>query len=159
MAKLLMPLMSGSASGQFAHSIVYDKRGYARKYVIPTNPKTTAQGDVRIILASIQEIIKHLNTATRQSLRATHGYRWNSVLIGLVIGKDQTAWSATHTTWDAAQPADRTAATDYAAQYCTQPGLGYQTEAIELGMAAFAVLHAIGTVSTVTAVATSNVLE
>ena len=50
MAKLTGPLMSLSASGQFASTIVYATwKGikYARAYVIPENPNTSAQQVIR----------------------------------------------------------------------------------------------------------------
>jgi len=53
MAKLTGPLMSFTASGKLADTIVYfGWKGIAcvRQFVIPANPQSAAQGDQRIIL-------------------------------------------------------------------------------------------------------------
>lgn len=53
MAKVTGPLQSFSASGQIAKSIVFGAwKGvnYVRKYVIPANPQSSAQGDTRIMV-------------------------------------------------------------------------------------------------------------
>lgn len=53
MAKVTGPLMSMSASGKIANSIVFAAwKGvnYVRQYVIPSNPQSSGQGDQRIIV-------------------------------------------------------------------------------------------------------------
>ena len=35
MAKVINPLLSGSASGQLGHMMTFDKRGFVRQYVVP----------------------------------------------------------------------------------------------------------------------------
>jgi len=56
MAKVTMPLLSGSASGKIADALVFmtsKGRNIVRQFVIPANPKTTGQGDARIILGGL----------------------------------------------------------------------------------------------------------
>lgn len=56
MAKVTMPLLSGSASGKIADALVFmtsKGRNIVRQFVIPANPKTTGQGDTRIILGGL----------------------------------------------------------------------------------------------------------
>lgn len=53
MAKVTGPLMSMSASGKLADAIVFftwKGRNVVRQYLIPSNPKSTAQGDQRIFI-------------------------------------------------------------------------------------------------------------
>jgi len=56
MAKVTMPLLSGSASGKIADALVFmtsKGRNIVRQFVIPANPQTTGQGDARIIMGGI----------------------------------------------------------------------------------------------------------
>ena len=58
MAKLTGPLMSMTASGKFANSIVFvqAKSGpVARQFVIPSNPKSASQTGVRAMMAWISQ--------------------------------------------------------------------------------------------------------
>jgi len=50
MAKVISPLFSIEARGQFGKALVFSKWKdilYCRKYVIPSNPNTTAQNQLR----------------------------------------------------------------------------------------------------------------
>lgn len=82
MAKVINPLLSMQASGKFANSIVFDKRGIAREYVVPANPQTTNQMLVRNKLGDIQRSLKLLGVVLRTELKAGFGYRWNSLIVG-----------------------------------------------------------------------------
>lgn len=56
MAKVTGPLFSMTASGQLGKAIVYASwKGieYVREYLIPANPKTANQGDVRLVLGGL----------------------------------------------------------------------------------------------------------
>jgi hypothetical protein len=53
MAKVTGPLMSMSASGKLADSIVFftwKGRNVVRQFLIPANPQSTAQGDQRVVM-------------------------------------------------------------------------------------------------------------
>jgi hypothetical protein len=59
MAKLTAPLLSFGGAGQLAKSMVYASwKGipYARRYVIPANPRTTAQQVTRNMFKSLNQI-------------------------------------------------------------------------------------------------------
>lgn len=56
MAKVVMPLMSASASGKFAKSIVaFGWKGInvMRQLVTPANPQSAGQGNIRVILGNL----------------------------------------------------------------------------------------------------------
>jgi hypothetical protein len=117
MAKVINPLLSGSASGQLGHMMTFDKRGFVRQYVVPGNPQTVNQMTQRNTLGDIQRELKDLGATLRGQLKSGFGYRWNSVIIGELLanggaqlaaytaefavfgGTDQTAWTtADHAT-------------------------------------------------------------
>lgn len=59
MAKLTGPLMSVSASGKFAGTMVFAAwkgRAYARQYVIPANPKSAGQTGVRALMRFLAQV-------------------------------------------------------------------------------------------------------
>lgn len=61
MAKVTAPLLSFGARGQIAKTMVIGSwRGvrYAREYVVPANPRTTAQQAVRTLFAYLREMWK-----------------------------------------------------------------------------------------------------
>jgi hypothetical protein len=65
MAKVTGPLLSLRAQGQIGKSQVYASwRGvpYARQHVIPSNPQSSKQTDVRGCFSSIQDLWKRLGT-------------------------------------------------------------------------------------------------
>lgn len=137
MAKTTGALFSIEASGQFAKTIVFDKRGLARVYKIPANPKTTAQGDQRQRMANIQRAIGAVGTLSAVNVgfafltgyksKIPQSYRWQSQLLGDATkaadyAASVTAWAALDSTakgnWNtAATTAGITAvAIDYAAE-------------------------------------------
>lgn len=68
MAKVVAPLLSFGGSGQIGKSIVFGTwRGidYARRYVIPANPKSTSQTFQRACFGTLREIWKRLDTDGR----------------------------------------------------------------------------------------------
>jgi hypothetical protein len=101
MAKVIGPLMSTSASGQFAHAMTFDKRGFVREYVVPFNPKSTSQMTTRNALGDIQRELKTLGLKPRGELKAGLGYRWNSLVIAELMANDQAAFLAYIAEWDA----------------------------------------------------------
>lgn len=94
MAKVTGPLMSIEASGQFAKSITFDKRGFARGYTTPSNPRTVSQQATRLAMKAAQTIAKHLGSAAREKLRQTYGYRWNAQLLGAALGTNLENYNA-----------------------------------------------------------------
>ncbi len=68
MARLTAPLLSLDARGQIGEAIVFSGwKGikYARQYVIPANPQTTAQQEVRGVFSTLSEIWKRLPVTGR----------------------------------------------------------------------------------------------
>jgi len=94
MAKVINPLLSGSASGQLGHMMTFDKRGYVRQYVVPANPQTVNQMAVRNTLGDLQRSLKTLGTILRGELKSGFGPRWNSVIIGELMANDNAALDA-----------------------------------------------------------------
>ncbi|SRR6266498_1648511 len=94
MAKVINPLLSGSASGQFGHMMTFDKRGIVRAYVVPANPQTEAQQTVRNTLGDLQRSLKLLGPQLRGELKSQFGYRWNSVIIGELMSNGNSALDA-----------------------------------------------------------------
>lgn len=101
MAKVIGPLFSQEARGQFGKSLVFTRRrgqNIVRGYAIPSNPQTADQIKVRIILATVGLITKrvratdweYLNNAQtwRQfwGTRVTTGEVWNSALGKAMLG-------------------------------------------------------------------------
>lgn len=117
MAKVINPLLSGSASGQLGHMMVFLKTGVVRQYVVPSNPKTVAQMLQRNSMGDLQRELKDLGPVLRAELKTAFGPRWNSSIIGELLanggaalatytaeftaftGGEKTAWeTADHTT-------------------------------------------------------------
>src|SRR3990172_13388437 len=94
MAKVINPLLSGSASGQIGHMMTFDKRGYVRLYVVPLNPQSVNQMAVRNTLGDLQRSLKTLGAILRAQLKAGFGYRWNSVIIGELKANDNAVLDA-----------------------------------------------------------------
>jgi hypothetical protein len=109
MAKTTGPLMSLSASGKFADSIVFQKNGYARKWLVPANPQTTGQMAVRNRMADIQSELKDLGLVLRGELKSGLGARWNSVIIKELMDNDHAALDAYVAEWNAFVAGDKTA--------------------------------------------------
>lgn len=94
MAKVINPLLSGTASGQLGHMMTFDKRGYVRKYVTPANPQSVNQMAVRNSLGDIQRELKLIGAVLRAELKSQFGYRWGSIIIGELMATDQAAYTA-----------------------------------------------------------------
>ena len=109
MAKVINPLLSGSASGQLGHMMTFDKRGFVRQYVTPSNPKTVDQMAVRNTMGDLQRALKLLGATLRAELKAQFGYRWNSVIIGELMANGNaslTAYTAEFTAFTSPQKAE-----------------------------------------------------
>jgi hypothetical protein len=88
MAKVTGPLHSDTASGTFNDTLTYDKRGYVRVRVIPANPQTAAQGDVRQKLLAVQKALSVIGATPIAQLKllAPISYRWNSFALQQAVG-------------------------------------------------------------------------
>lgn len=109
MAKVINPLLSGSASGQLGRMMTFDKRGFVRQYVVPSNPQTVNQMAVRNTLGDLQRTLKTLGAVLRAELKTAFGYRWNSVIIGELMANGNaalTAYTAEFTAFTAPQKAE-----------------------------------------------------
>jgi hypothetical protein len=94
MAKTKGPLMSLEASGKFAGTIVFDKRGYARILKVPANPQTVGQMATRNMLADIQAELKALGAVARAAVKTDLGYHWNALIIGELMKNDNAVYDA-----------------------------------------------------------------
>jgi len=94
MAKVINPLLSGSASGQLGHMMTFDKRGFVRQYVVPANPQSVNQMTVRNTLGDLQRCLKNLGATLRAELKSQFGYRWNSVIIGELMANNNAVLDA-----------------------------------------------------------------
>jgi len=101
MAKVTGGLFSLDASGKFANSLIFDRRGYVRTYRIPANPKTGSQGDVRLMLKSAQKAIKVCANDYLDLVKesAPTQYRWNSFMVSKILGKSHDTWDGAETAW------------------------------------------------------------
>ncbi len=109
MAKVINPLLSGSASGQFGGQMTFDRRGYVRKYVVPANPKSAGQMAVRGKLGDIQRELKLLGPILRAQLKSGLGYRWNSLIVSELMANGSAKWTALTTTYNAFSAGEKTA--------------------------------------------------
>jgi hypothetical protein len=108
MAKVINPLLSGSASGQLGGMMTFDKRGFVRQYVIPANPQTTAQMTQRNTLGDLQRELKDLGVTLRAEFKSAFGYRWNSVIIGELLANGGAQLAAYVAEWTAFGSTDKT---------------------------------------------------
>jgi hypothetical protein len=108
MAKVVMPLMSGQASGQFNQTLVFQKNNVVRTYVVPANPNSVDQQTVRNRLGDIQRELKTLGVDLRTHLPATLGAHWNSIIIKEICENDAAFWTAKKATYDAFQSGEKT---------------------------------------------------
>lgn len=147
MPKVTGPLMSMSASGTIGNTITFDKRGFVRQRVVPTNPQSEAQGNVRQMLLAVQKALTLLGASVILLVKsvAPTSYRWNSFLLQQVLGPSSAEFEASKTAY-AALTAPQRADWETAA---TTAGLVAQTipyasdDAISPGLALFAVSRAL----------------
>ena len=97
------PLFSMTASGTVGDNITFDKRGFVRQRVIPANPQSDAQGNVRQILLAIQKGLTRLGETVIASVKtvAPTSYRWNSFLVQLICGSSHAEFDASKTAFAA----------------------------------------------------------
>jgi hypothetical protein len=147
MAKVTGPLMSMSASGTIGGTITFDKRGFVRERVIPANPQTAPQGNVRQMLLAVQKCLKvlHLTAISAVSALAPTSYRWNSFLLAATIGPSSADFEASITAFNALTGGQKTSWDDRAITGgLTTREIAYADDpAITAGGALFAVSRAL----------------
>jgi hypothetical protein len=94
MAKVINPLLSGSASGQIGHMMTFQKNGIVRQYVTPANPQSVGQMAVRNTLKDVQASLKKLGAVLRAEFRTAFGARWNALIIGELTANGNAALDA-----------------------------------------------------------------
>jgi hypothetical protein len=96
MVVVTMPLMSGTASGSLGGAITFDKRGFVRQLVIPANPQSDAQGNVRQMLLAVQKGLTKLGETVIGDVKtvAPTAYRWNSFMVKQCIGPNSSEFEA-----------------------------------------------------------------
>lgn len=109
MAKVIGPLMSMTASGKFGGAIVFDKRGRARKYVVPANPQTAGQVTQRNKIRDLQSCLKQLGAVLRAELKSGFGYTWNTVIIKELLMNEGAQLTAYVGEWTAFEAGEKTA--------------------------------------------------
>ncbi len=111
MAKVTMPLLSGTASGKIAGSMVHfgwKGRAVVRQLVTPSNPKTGGQGDQRLALGTAGKALKVVqeDSAYIGFARAvtTSGQTWISWLAQYIVKNffpDASAYDTVHAAYAA----------------------------------------------------------
>lgn len=141
------PLMSLTASGTVADTITFDKRGFVRQRVIPANPQSGPQGNVRQMLLAVQRALTKLGATVIDAVKtvAPVTYRWNSFLLQQAIGPGSSEFEAARTAYAALTAAERTTWENAAtAAGLTEQVIPYATDApVSPGLALFAVSRAL----------------
>lgn len=147
MAKVTGPLMSMSASGTVGSTITFDKRGFVRERVIPANPQSDAQGNVRQMLLGVQKALSRIGATVITAVKsiAPVSYRWNAFLLQAAIGPNSSEFEASRTAYAALTAPQRDAWNLAAvALGLTDQSIIYATDApISAGLALFAVSRAL----------------
>jgi hypothetical protein len=147
MAKVTGPLMSMSASGTVGNTITFDKRGFVRQRVIPANPQSDSQGNVRQMLLGIQRGITKLGATVIAAVKTVSpvAYRWNSFLLQQVLGPGSSEFEASRTAFLALTTTQQdTWTTQAVAAGLTEQSITYASDdAISAGLALFAICRAL----------------
>lgn len=147
MAKVTGPLMSMTASGTVGGNITFDKRGFVRQRVIPANPRSDLQGNVRQMLLGVQKALSRIGATVIANVKtvAPIAYRWNAYLLQLSIGPNSSEFEASRTAFNALTAPER-AAWDAAAidLGLVEQSIVYATDpSISPGLAVFVVSRAL----------------
>jgi hypothetical protein len=147
MAKVQGPLMSMSASGTIGKSITFDKRGHVRNRVVPANPQSPDQGNVRQMLLGVQKAIKRVGATVIAAIKtlAPTSYRWNSFLLQAVLGAGSSEFIASRIAYLALSQAQRDSwEAEALALGLVDQSLVYASDpVISAGLALFAVSRAL----------------
>jgi hypothetical protein len=147
MAKVNGPLMSMEASGTIADTITFDRRGFVRTRVIPANPQTPEQGNVRQKLLAVQKALRFIGVTVVAAVKtlAPTSYRWNSYLLSQVLGANSSEFDASRVAFNALSAPERATWEDAAeALGMTEQSITYATDpAVTPGLALFAVARTL----------------
>jgi hypothetical protein len=147
MAKVTGPLMSMQASGTLGDTITFDKRGFVRNRVIPANPQSDAQGNVRQMLLGVQKALTKLGATVIAAVKtvAPTSYRWNSFLLQQALGANSSEFEASRTAFNALAPSEKALwETEAADAGLVEQVIPYATDpAISPGLALFVVARAL----------------
>lgn len=147
MAKVTGPLMSMSASGTVGGTVTFDKRGFVRQRVIPANPKSDIQGNVRQKLLGVQRALRVLGASVIAAVRslAPVAYRWNSYLLQQALGPGSSEFDASVTAYAALTSTQKDSwEADAIAAGLTDQTIDYASDdPITAGLALFAICRTL----------------
>jgi hypothetical protein len=147
MAKVKGGLFSMEASGTVGDTITFDKRGFVRTRVIPANPKSDAQGNVRQRLLAVQKALRHVGALVVAAIKtlAPTSYRWNAYIVSQIIGASGVEFAASLTAFAALSSDDKTAwETKATALGISTQGLDYASDPnITPGQVLFAIARTL----------------
>lgn len=147
MPKATGPLFSMSASGTLGKTITFDKRGFVRQRVIPANPKSDLQGNVRQMLLAVQKALSKLGQSVIDEAKtlAPVAYRWNAYLLQRALGPNSSEFEASRTAYAALTAPQRADwETEAAGVGLVEQVIEYASDpAITPGLALFAVARSL----------------
>lgn len=106
MPVVYLPLASAEAFGQVGEVIVYQGVS-VRKYVVPRDPRSGAQLDVRKLFFDINKVSKSMGDFLRAEARTKLGPRWHSVIYGHCKRDEGGFWSDAVTLWNGFSEVER----------------------------------------------------
>jgi hypothetical protein len=113
MARVTLPLLGVEATGKLGQAIVYMPIPHARqgltsvrKWLVPKNPKSESQGDVRLRTKAagygVSFIVDGATLQTQLEAVTPAGKIWNAYFLGQIFGKSFANIDAALTAWDTA---------------------------------------------------------
>ena len=113
MARVTLPLLGVEATGKLGQAIVYMPIPHARqgltsvrKWLVPKNPKSEDQGDVRLRTKAMGYGLSFINKtktlATQIKAATPAGKIWNAYFLGQAFGPDFQNIDAALVAWDTA---------------------------------------------------------
>ncbi len=143
MPKVYLPLGSAAASGQIGEMIVY-QGVMVRAYVVPTDPRTDAQLDVRHLFYDVTKMLKTLGLYGRGRLSGIFGPRWYTLAYKELTANGAEKMLAQSWHWNSCTEVQKDAwreAAPFAATY-SDPGELWMTMGLALQAWAFVQIHA-----------------
>lgn len=101
MAKTTGPLMSEKASGTFANTVTFTRRGVAHAKNSPGNQYTASRGNARQIFKATSKALHRCAPATIAAIRSVTGCgpNWRAAMTAAISGKAHATWSAVATVY------------------------------------------------------------
>ncbi len=123
MPTVYLPLGSAEAYGRVGEMVIYQGT-WVRRYVVPRDPRTDAQLDVRKLFHDITKMVKSGNSWARGTWVSLGGPRWFTNLYRDISTDFMGSWTAAQTDWDAMSEGEQTSWNDVAPYQATwnQPG-------------------------------------